>query len=343
MNSSSKFALAMSHVQLKQLKQLVVVAEKKSIRAAAHQLAMTQPALSRSIRNLEHDLGVSLVERGTKGIELTEFGRALIHYATLINANLRFAADELETLLGAPTGKVNLGTSPMEGFFIGAEAISELLKNRPNAQVSIIEGNSDMLIPKLLNGDIDFMLGPLPSDTIMGISSEIVTRMRSLIVVRSSHPLARSSAVGFADLTEATWILPSSGTLAAARLKNAFLKMGLIPPRSVIEAPAFSLINVSLLLRQDFVGVLPSPLIGLVANKSELTILPIDTTPLDAPVYLAKRELGVLPPACRDLIGHIKAICRREPAADPSPAKARSRAQVDAADRPAIHLPSGGR
>ena len=86
------------HVDLKRLRQLIEVAEQGSIRAAADSLAITQPALSRSIKTLESTLKSQLVVRGPKGTELTIAGETLLKYARIIEANLALAGKELQGL-----------------------------------------------------------------------------------------------------------------------------------------------------------------------------------------------------------------------------------------------------
>ena len=89
---------AFRHLDLKHLRQLTEVADKGSIRAAAESLAITQPALSRSIRSIENELGIKLVDRGPRGAELTTAGNRLLSYARIIDANLTSAENELRGL-----------------------------------------------------------------------------------------------------------------------------------------------------------------------------------------------------------------------------------------------------
>lgn len=251
------------------------------------------------------------MERGTRGIEITRYGEALLRYAKLIDANLRFAADELETIHGSPAGQIRIGLTPVDGFYLASPAIARLLKYRPHVEITIREGNSDTLIPNLLAGDIDFMLSPMPpSSTVGGITGEMVTRMQSVLAVRPKHPLARRRTLSFEDLADVAWIVPTAGTLAAARLTNAFRSVGLTPPRSTIQVPAHSFINISLLLEHDFVAAIPQHLLDLITERGQVKTLAVDTSALDAPIYIARRELGILPPACRELISEIKKVSR---------------------------------
>ncbi len=88
----------LGHLDLRHFRQLVVVAEKRSIRSAAKVLAITQPALSQSIRALEEELGSKLLERGPRGTTLTKAGRTLVKYARIIDANLSLAAKEIQEI-----------------------------------------------------------------------------------------------------------------------------------------------------------------------------------------------------------------------------------------------------
>ena len=108
----------MRHLQLKQFRQLITIAEKGSIRRAAEELSISQPALSRSIRGIEENLSVKLMNRGPQGVELTAYGQTLVNYGKIIEFNIRFAAEEFDELRGNKEGEVKLGIGPLEGITV---------------------------------------------------------------------------------------------------------------------------------------------------------------------------------------------------------------------------------
>jgi DNA-binding transcriptional LysR family regulator len=300
---------AMPHLQLKQLRQLIMVAEKGSIRQAADALSIAQPALSRSIRSIEESLQVKLMNRGPRGIELTEYGKTLVNYGKIIESNLRFASEEIEELRGSKEGHVNLGIGPFEGFTIAHIAIDRLLDKRPDAQVSVIEADFDLLSAKLLVGEIDIMLGPAQlTKTTPGLNTEILAESCPVLVVRAEHPLAKVNHVSLKVLSESDWILPPAEARARPRLNNVFIRHGLIPPKGPIEM-APSAAAIALLKRRDLIGMLSRQQLEHELSEGSMKILPVDNDDFILPMNLTTREFGKLAPACRDMIAEIKAVC----------------------------------
>ena len=301
------------HLQLRQLRQLIAVAQAGSIRRAAESLAIAQPALSRSIRSLEEQLQVKLMTRGPRGIELTDYGSKLVDYAKIVETHLHFAHEEIEDMRGGKEGRVRLGIGPFEGAMIVSEAVDRFLENRPGAEVAIIEGNFDNLMPLLQSGDIDLMLGPTsPRNVTPGLKSEILMELEPVPVVRAEHPLAKSNQVMFEQLADQQWILPFRGTTARDERDNLFRRHGLSPPKSPIEA-APSLTSKALVLRRDVIAILPRQLLEPELDTGKLIILPVDGGEFTVRVQLTTREFGKLPPACRDMIAYIRAVCAETP------------------------------
>lgn len=299
-----------SHLQIKQLRQLIKIAEKGSIRQAAEALAITQPALSRSIRAIEQNLQVKLMDRGPRGIELTPHGETLVNYGKIIEANLRFAAEELEELKGNKEGCVNIGTGPFEGFTVLHLAIERFLETRPKTEISVVEGDFDDLSANLKNGEIDIMFGPTQFDgDTPGLKSEILTKIHPVLVVRAEHPFANLDQISFKDLSETDWILPPKSARARTRLHNIFIRHGFVPPKGLIEMKP-GLAMLALLQRRNLVALLSRHLIAREVDEGSVKILPVDNTEFTLPMQLTTREFGQLSPACRDMISAIKAVCQ---------------------------------
>jgi DNA-binding transcriptional LysR family regulator len=139
-------------LDLKHLRQLTEVADKGSIRAAAESLAITQPALSRSIRSIENELGIKLVERGPRGAELTAAGNRLLGYARIIDANLTSAENELRGLRdrGSRSEQIAFGMSWLTEALIAAQLIERVLRDRPGIRLTTLVGDFESLAPKLV-------------------------------------------------------------------------------------------------------------------------------------------------------------------------------------------------
>jgi DNA-binding transcriptional LysR family regulator len=240
--SIRSFQDTVSTLQLKQLRQLAAIVEKGSIRAAAHELGIAQPALSRSIRAAEVGLGVRMLERGPSGVSVTEYGAALLQYVRVIEANLRLAADDLDAIRGFPEATVRMGVGPIEGPPFASVVITRMLQRYPKLRFAVREEVFDTLRVSLLGGDIDFVVGPSPPDGPgRGLTSEVVAYRRdTVVVVRASHPIAKKRRVTLKELAKANWVLPASWTPTYKSFVEVFARSGLPAPMGPVTAPAAS-------------------------------------------------------------------------------------------------------
>ena len=124
-------------LKLSHFRQLITISETGSIRKASEILAISQPALSRNIRLAEEILQVKLINRGPRGVELTEQGNVIVKYGKTIEFNIRFAEEQLNELDGFQEGQIKLGLGPFEGFTVGNQAINRLLNKRPRTHIVI--------------------------------------------------------------------------------------------------------------------------------------------------------------------------------------------------------------
>lgn len=305
---------AVYRLQLKQLRQMVAVADSGSIRAAAKQLLLAQPALSRSLRAMESDLGIALFERSWRGIVPTHYGEVLVQYARLMDATLQSAAQELKGMQGAAERFVRFGIGPFEGYSIAHRAVERILRRFPDTRLVIHQGGFEELKPRLVGGEIDFIFGPGPMERSgSGILDEVLGYMRPLVVVRAAHPLSRRKKVTLADLAQADWILPAGQHLARERFDDVFLRNGLLPPAPRIEAPSPSPTSVALALASDLVTLLPEELINHHLKSRQLRPLPVREIGFDVALHLTVRARSRFSPVCRDLITELRAICRERP------------------------------
>ena len=306
----SVFFKPMSHVRLRQLRQLVAVADEGSIRAAAQRLALAQPALSRSVRAMEDQLQVKLLDRGPTGVTLTRYGEILCNYARTVDASLRFAAEEFEELHGSRGGSVRMGIGPYEGFTIAHRAIERLYERRPDFEIVILEGDYDVLTAKLASSEIDLILGPAPiNEASPEVTWETLAVTRPVLVVRSRHPLAGKPDVDLKMLSGVDWILSVEGTNARARINRVFRRQGLEPPAGPISAYP-SLTALELVKRLDVVALLPRKLVEKDRQAGLVQILPPVSDEFRFPVRLTTRRFGQLSPSCIELIGEIKTVCK---------------------------------
>ncbi|MFK8014102.1 MAG: LysR family transcriptional regulator [Gammaproteobacteria bacterium] len=192
---------AITRLKLKQLRLLVAVGKFGSIQSAARDLQISQPAATKLIRDLELDFEVPLFERTNRGVIPTPYGAAMIRHGQLIIAQVSNAAQELDDLAEGSSGRVVVGTLLAAAPSLLPQAIETLLSERPKVAVKVVEGTNDALMPKLFAGDIDMIVGRLPSYRHRTkLVQEKLLDDRILAVVRDQNPLSKCRSLCYARL-----------------------------------------------------------------------------------------------------------------------------------------------
>ncbi|MGQ0751849.1 MAG: LysR family transcriptional regulator, partial [Betaproteobacteria bacterium] len=164
-------------MRLNQLSDFLSIVEAGSIRAAARANGVTHPAMSKSLRALEDEVGMSLIRRGTRGVVCTPAGRAFLSRARVIRAELRKAQEEL-TALAASGGTVSVGLSPA-AVAIAPEAVARFLNDHPMVRLRIVEGSPAALVPLVRDETLDFaVLQQIAAATATGLKFRALHRDR---------------------------------------------------------------------------------------------------------------------------------------------------------------------
>ena len=147
-------------MKFSQMRDVVAIAERGSLRAAARHLSLAQPALTRSIHELERELGVPLFERRARGMILTPMGEAFVRRASAVLSEVRRARDEVEQLHGGTRGRVVAGLSLAAHVALLPSALKPFRARYPQVQLHLIEGWYPTLEAGLKDGSVDFYVGP---------------------------------------------------------------------------------------------------------------------------------------------------------------------------------------
>src|SRR5437763_4355875 len=145
-------------LDVKRMRVLREVAAQGSFSAAAEALAYTQSAVSQQIAALEREAGATLVERGARGVRLTDAGRALVAHAEAILARLDAAERELEAIAGLRGGRMRLASFPTAGATLVPLAIAEFSRRHPGVELSLVEAEPEDAISQLKGGEFDVAL-----------------------------------------------------------------------------------------------------------------------------------------------------------------------------------------
>jgi DNA-binding transcriptional LysR family regulator len=273
-------------MDIAQMRQLVMVAERLNLSHAAEAMNLTQPALSKSMQRLQRELGARIYVRHGRGIQLTECGRALARHAKLIDSQLRDAQAEASAFAGGQRGYVRVGAGPAWLSRYLPLAISRILRNRSGVRFTVEAGFPDQLIRRLRQGDLDLVLAGLPDSPIdSDLQCMRLSDDRVCVIARARHPLARKRNRTLADYASYSWILPGRQVPVRQRLEQVFSDQKIATPSAVVETDSLSFI-LSTLRLTDCLGFATSQALTHSEARGIVSI--------DHPSLSFRRDAGII-------------------------------------------------
>jgi DNA-binding transcriptional LysR family regulator len=286
-------------MRLQQLQLLLTLARTGSMRASAAAMNVTQPALTKALKQLEEEFGTTLVTRTPKGVRLAPAGEMLAARAATVVREIDRAREEVAALTGQAQATLSVGMSPAAALILAPHAISAFQSRWPQVCVRVVDALYPRSLEQLRSGELDLALGPLPP---AGIGRDLQARplmdSPTVIVARQGHALA--GARRLEDLLEASWVLSGPRLGPGDPMHLGFAQRGLPPPRITLECESFSTL-LALLPGTNALSVVPrrfhevhGPRMGLVCLDLQET-LPKTTIHIlsraDAPLSLAAQRL----------------------------------------------------
>jgi len=233
-------------MKLHHLRDFLAIVEKGSISAAAKHLGIAQPSLSRSIRELEADLGAPLIERHARGVKLTTIGQSFARRATVAVTELRRSRDEIDQMQGRIVGTVTACVSGMSHIALLADALRPFRQRYPLVQLKIEEGVYTVAEARLRDGTVDFYIGPAPeAGSPPEFHTETLFMSSRVVLARQDHPLAHAKSLS--ELLDADWLTTSITDRAETEFGALFKQHGLPAPRLSMRVMSSLSILVSLL------------------------------------------------------------------------------------------------
>jgi DNA-binding transcriptional LysR family regulator len=284
-------------MKLHQLRDVTAIAEHGSLRAAARNLGLAQPALTRSVHDLEHELGAPLFERRSRGMTPTAVGTAFLQRARAIMGDVQRAREEAEQISGASSahGTVVAGLSGAAHVAMLPRALTRFRARYPDVQLRVIEGLYPTLESGLKDGSVDFYIGPKPERSVpKELTLEKLFDNTRAIMARIGHPLA--NATSLEELAGAEWVTTSITHRATEELGVVFARRRLPPPRLVMQTQS-ALSVIMAVAYSDALCMLPVQFTEFELTKKALVQIPIDELLPASPIVLVRRAGLSLTPA----------------------------------------------
>lgn len=236
-----------------QLRLVHEIAEHGQLQLAAEACAMTQPAASRMLAEIERLVGAPLFQRQPKGMEPTEIGLTVLRRARVILREMYSMAADVTALRGGHAGSVRIGavTGPAVGYLVAA--IREIKQEAPEADITVDVMPSRELLTHLAAGEMDFVLARiLPEFESRDFNILPMHDEKVAFLVRADHPLARAPSVTLTELADYQWIMQQRGAPIREAALEAFASVGLAEPRNVVNSPSL-LLTIAYLAQSDAV------------------------------------------------------------------------------------------
>jgi DNA-binding transcriptional LysR family regulator len=276
-----------SRMKLQDLHVLMTVVQAGSMGKAAQRLNTTQPNISRSIAELEHAVGVRLLDRHRQGIEPTEYGRALLDCGVAVFDDLRQGVKNIESLADPTAGGVRIGTTAFLAASFVSALVDRLSRRYPRIVFHLVTGYTETLHRELAERNVDLLIvrgsGPIADPR---YDFEFLFDDSYVVAAGAQNQWVRRRRIEIAELVNELWVLPPPDSVIGSIVTDAFRASGLDYPRVsvVTDCPHM---RISLLATGRFVTIFPASASRFFTRRSELKILPVE-------LPMARRPNGIV-------------------------------------------------
>lgn len=286
-------------VSLEALEYFAAVARHGQVRAAAMELGLSQPALTKGIQRLERSLGFSLFHRSRRGMEPTPVALRFLERTQGLRTGLAEAIKEASDLHLGALGVLRVGVSPLYTQRLFVPACLTLHRQRPAARVQVQFHLNDALVQGLRRGDLDLTLSALPDAVPDDLQATPLLQDDLCLVVRSGHPLLRKRPLRLSHLAQAHWLLPSGSVAVRRAVEGRLAQAGLPPPKVAVEVNQSAAPLVELIERSDLVSVMSESMLTPDLT-TRIQTLPVQGARFSRAVgILVRRDLPMSPLAQR--------------------------------------------
>lgn len=289
-------------MKLTALQALVAAVEDGSLRSAARRLDVSQPALTRMIRELEIELAAPLLVRTSQGVLPTAQGQVLFERAQKVARELQAATEQISQLGGQMRGELNIGAVPVAVLLLIPEALRTFGRDFPDIKLRVSEELYIAQLQRLRSGQVDIAVGGIPAGLASGefVTEELMTTTM-VVVARKGGPHAKAKRL--AQLADAKWVYTGAAT-DTGYATQLFQRHGLQPPRmgAVVNS---TLTLLSLVGTGDYVGLLPRQIAQHPLTAPYVSIVPVAEAGLPLTIGAIIRSDSVVSPAIRHFIAHL--------------------------------------
>jgi DNA-binding transcriptional LysR family regulator len=277
-------------IGLRHLTCFVAVAQERTLARAADRLQVSQPAVSKTLSDLERLAGRELVKRGRAGTQLTPAGEEFLRYAVEATRAVEAAAVALSPSRTVTPPVLAIASLYTVAGGLLAQAIARLQARRPEARVAIRMSHNPELLAALRSGEVDLAVGRMAEpDMMRGISFELLYAESLAVVTRPGHALLRQAVVSPRDLLGYPLVIPEEGTAPRLQAEGIFTASGISVDVGYTETQSSSVAR-SLTMASDAIWITPRHAVQLDLDSGWLAAVGVPVPPAAEPVGLLTRS-----------------------------------------------------
>lgn len=272
-------------MKLSYIQAFVAVIKAGSIHAAARDLGLSQPALSKSLRALEEELAAPLLIRSINGVEPTDYGKVFYRRAQIVTDELRKAQEDVIQLRGKLEGSLTVAIAPASTMQLAPMVFKDFRRKCPDVKLHIVEGIWPSVAEPLRNGSVDLALSPVLDEISRSeLAVEKLLDVQMAVVVRPSHPFV--AATSLRDLIQGDWLHQGTSSSASVLIRRIFEDQNLPVPLVSVESRSLTA-TIMMLQTMDLIAVMPRAMLESDAVKGTLVAL-------DLKEQLRANQLGLI-------------------------------------------------
>ncbi|AEF53463.1 pca operon transcription factor PcaQ [Marinomonas posidonica] len=266
-----------NRIKYRHLQCFLEVTRQGSVVRAADALALTQPAVSKKLKELEDILGVRLLERSKKGVELTAFGNVFLEHASTSVAALREGTERVAQVQKKGLIRLSIGVLPTVATSILPESVKRFRTNTLDIRLHLVSGANSTLMSQLRIGELDLVVGRLGvPETMSGLSFQHLYSEQVSFVVRPDHPLLSKANFQISDINEHTVLYPPKGSITAPYVDRFLLSQGVSNLQDRIDTISDSF-GKEFIRNNDAVWIVSRGVVAREISDGELAALPVDS------------------------------------------------------------------
>jgi len=286
-------------MKLHDLHVLLTVARCGSMGKAATQLSVSQPAISKTIADMEHALGVRLLDRNPRGVEPTIYARALLDHGLVAFDELKQAATHIEFLANPTTGELRIGSTIAIGTSFIPAVVDRLSRRYPRLVFHLAAGEAGTAYRNLEERRVDLLVAPMFTPIVEEhMHAEMLYDEPLVVVVGARSSWARRRKVELAELIDAAWTLPPLDSLYGSVVAEAFRAAALAVPRATVYSSVTPVRN-ALLASGRFVSMVQSSTVRFGSKNAALKVLPISLPTTRRPIGIITLKNRTLSPVAQ--------------------------------------------